>query len=149
MTMTTLSARTVGTGQTLVHQYLTPTGDTYWVQRETNPVPASGTVVTINDTAPTKDRYQPSRRGDCLPGGSSSAEPPMVSMTAPSSGALVSGIVTVTATASDQVAVSGVQFLLDGVPLGAEVTSSPYSHCVGHDNRADMVSHTLAARATK
>jgi hypothetical protein len=50
-------ARTLGSGQTLVHQYLPPVGDTYWVQRTTNAVPASGTSVTINATAPTGDRY--------------------------------------------------------------------------------------------
>ena len=49
--------RTVGSGQTMVHQYLATVGDTFWVQRVTNPVAASGTVVTINDTAPTGDRY--------------------------------------------------------------------------------------------
>src|SRR5579863_804470 len=50
-------ARTPGTNQTLVHQYLTPTGDTYWVQMQNSPTPNSGTTVTINDTAPTGDRY--------------------------------------------------------------------------------------------
>jgi hypothetical protein len=50
-------ARTVGSGQTLVHQYLATVGDTYWVQRTTNVVGSIGTVVTINDTAPTTDRY--------------------------------------------------------------------------------------------
>jgi hypothetical protein len=50
-------ARTVGSGQSLVHQYLTPTGDTYWVQRQNATTPAVGTSVTINDTAPTTDRY--------------------------------------------------------------------------------------------
>ena len=50
-------ARTVGANQTLVHQYLTPTGDTYWVQRQNSATPVSGTSVTINDTAPTTDRY--------------------------------------------------------------------------------------------
>ena len=50
-------ARTVGAGQTLIHQYLAPVGDTYWVQRQTNSNTASGTTVTINDTAPTTDRY--------------------------------------------------------------------------------------------
>jgi hypothetical protein len=50
-------ARTVGPNQTLVHQFLPTVGDTYWMQRLTNPVPASGTLVTINDTAPTADRY--------------------------------------------------------------------------------------------
>jgi chitodextrinase len=51
------SARTVGPTQTLVDQYLPPADDTYWVQRQTSPTTASGTVVAINDTAPTTDRW--------------------------------------------------------------------------------------------
>jgi hypothetical protein len=50
-------ARTLGAGQTLIHQDLSLTGDTYWVQRMSSPIPASGITATINDTAPTKDRY--------------------------------------------------------------------------------------------
>ncbi len=50
-------ARTVGTNQTMVHQYLASVGDTYWVQRESGTTAVSGTSVTINDTAPTSDRY--------------------------------------------------------------------------------------------
>jgi hypothetical protein len=50
-------ARTVPSGQTMVHQYLATVGDTYWVQSQTAPTPVAGTVVTINDTAPTTDRY--------------------------------------------------------------------------------------------
>jgi hypothetical protein len=50
-------ARTVGPNQTMVHQYLATIGDTYWVQRTTTAVAASGTSITINDTAPTSDRY--------------------------------------------------------------------------------------------
>jgi hypothetical protein len=49
--------RTPGTGQTVVHQYFAPVGDTYWVQVQNSPTPLSGTSVTINDTAPTGDRY--------------------------------------------------------------------------------------------
>src|SRR6202040_1130817 len=37
--------------------YLSSTGDTYWVQRQINPTLLSGTTVSINDTAPTSDRY--------------------------------------------------------------------------------------------
>jgi hypothetical protein len=51
------TARTLGSGQTLIHQYLTPAGDTYWVQMRSITTPASGTTVTINDTAPTNDRW--------------------------------------------------------------------------------------------
>ena len=52
------AARTLGANQTMVNQYLATIGDTYWVQRTTtSTVAASGTSVTINDTAPTGDRY--------------------------------------------------------------------------------------------
>jgi hypothetical protein len=53
--------------------------------------------------------------------------PPIVTMTAPAGGSTVSGTVTVSATATDQVGVIGVQFLLDGSLLGPEDTTSPYS----------------------
>jgi len=49
--------RTPGTGQTVVHQYLASVGDTYWVQMQSSPTLLSGKSVTINDTAPTGDRY--------------------------------------------------------------------------------------------
>jgi len=53
--------------------------------------------------------------------------PPTVSITAPAAGATVSGTVTVSATASDNVGVAGVQFKVDGTNSGAEDTTSPYS----------------------
>lgn len=52
--------------------------------------------------------------------------PPVVTMTAPAAGT-VSGNVTVSANASDNVGVAGVQFLIDGAALGAEDTTAPYS----------------------
>src|SRR5207247_10553804 len=71
--------------------------------------------------------------------------PPTVSMASPPAGT-VSGTVTVSANATDNVSVVGVQFLLDGVALGAEDTTSPYSiswDTTGVPNGA----HTLTARA--
>src|SRR5262249_29378603 len=53
--------------------------------------------------------------------------PPSVNLTAPASGANVSGTVTVSASASDNVGVAGVRFTLDGANLGAEDTASPCS----------------------
>src|SRR5205085_3540544 len=50
-------ARTVGSNQSLINQYLTPAGDTYWVQMQNAVTPLAGTSVNINDTAPTGDRY--------------------------------------------------------------------------------------------
>jgi len=52
--------------------------------------------------------------------------PPAVSITSPTSGDTVSGIVIVTASASDNVDVVGVQFFVDGAPLGIEDTTAPY-----------------------
>ena len=53
---------------------------------------------------------------------------PIVSLTAPSNGTATSGPeVTVSANASDNIGVVGVQFLLDGANLGSEDTTAPYS----------------------
>ncbi len=54
-------------------------------------------------------------------------QPPAVSITAPAGGATVSGTVSVTAGASDDVGVAGVQFRLGAANLGVEDTSAPYS----------------------
>jgi len=71
--------------------------------------------------------------------------PPSVSITSPASGATVSGTITVTASASDDVGVAGVQFFLDG-NAGAEVTTAPYS--VAWDTTAATNgSHTITAVA--
>jgi hypothetical protein len=51
------TARTLSSGQTLVHQSLSPNGDTYWVQRSTSAIPLGGTTVSVSDTAPTTDRW--------------------------------------------------------------------------------------------
>jgi fibronectin type 3 domain-containing protein len=71
--------------------------------------------------------------------------PPTAAITSPTDGSTVPPTVTVTANASDNVGVSGVQFLLDGLPLGIEDTSSPYS--VSWDTRASSnTTHRLSAR---
>src|SRR5439155_380937 len=68
--------------------------------------------------------------------------PPAVSITAPNAGATVAGTITVSANATDNGTVAGVQFKLDGVNLGAEDTAAPYS--VPWDTTtATNASHTL------
>src|SRR5436309_3911105 len=72
--------------------------------------------------------------------------PPAVSITSPANGATVGGTVNVTANASDNVGVVGVQFRLDGANLGGEDTTAPYS--VSWDTTtAGNGSHTLTAVA--
>jgi glucose/arabinose dehydrogenase len=61
------------------------------------------------------------------PGPVPDTTPPAVAITFPASGATVSGTITVSASASDDVGVVGVQFLLDGANFGAMDTTAPYS----------------------
>jgi predicted esterase len=71
---------------------------------------------------------------------------PSVSITSPSSGSTVSGTINVSANASDNVGVAGVQFKLDGNNLGSEVTSPPFS--VSWDtSAASNGSHIITAIA--
>src|SRR2546425_8520472 len=52
---------------------------------------------------------------------------PTVALTSPVDGGVVTGTVSVAAQASDNVGVVGVQFLLNGAPLGPESTLAPYA----------------------
>jgi hypothetical protein len=71
---------------------------------------------------------------------------PTVSLTAPSAGASVSGTVTVSATAGDNVGVTSVQFRLDGANLGAADTTAPFA-ISWNTTTASNGTHTLTARA--
>jgi chitodextrinase len=51
---------------------------------------------------------------------------PTISIVSPTAASFVNGNVMVNASATDNVGVAGVQFKLDGVNLGSEVTASPY-----------------------
>jgi chitodextrinase len=82
-----------------------------------------------------------------IAGASSDTVPPTVSITTPLNGATASGnAMTVSATASDNVGVVGVQFKLDGTNLGMEDTTAPYA--ITWDTiTATNGSHTLTAVA--
>lgn len=71
---------------------------------------------------------------------------PVVSLTAPLAGITVSGIVTVAASALDEVGVVGVQFQLDGAALGSEDIAAPYE--ILWDTKLSLnVLHTLTVVA--
>jgi hypothetical protein len=53
--------------------------------------------------------------------------PPTVSITSPSRGAVLTGTVTLSATATDNVGVVGVQFQINGINFGPELTGGVYS----------------------
>lgn len=70
--------------------------------------------------------------------------PPTVAV-APPTGAL-SGAVTLTAQAADNLGVAGVRFLIDGAPVGGELTAAPYQYALDTTALADGT-HTVAAVA--
>jgi hypothetical protein len=72
---------------------------------------------------------------------------PTVTMTAPPAGSVSGTTVALAATASDNIGVVGVQFLLDGTTnIGAEDTTAPYTAAFNSTTVANG-SHTLSARA--
>jgi len=71
--------------------------------------------------------------------------PPAVSLTAPAAGATIAGAVTVSAAATDDVGVTRVEFLVDGV-LASTDTTAPYS-ASWNTLPAANGAHTLIARA--
>jgi len=73
--------------------------------------------------------------------------PPVVSITTPSTGSTVSGSITVSASASDDVGVAGVQFKLDGTNLGGLQTTAPYNQS-WNTTIVSNGTHTLTATAT-
>lgn len=141
-------SRTGGPNQTILHQDLTSVGDTYWVQMQNNPTPLSGTTVTVNDTAPTSDRYNLSLV-EVLPA-LIDVPPtaPSVMLTSPAQGGTIAGKATLVANASsDNYPVTSMQFQLDGNNLGTAITTAPYWY-TWDTTTATSGSHTLTAIAT-
>ncbi len=71
---------------------------------------------------------------------------PEVSLFSPAAGSTVSGSITITATASDNVGVTQVQFFVDGVLLSTD-TAAPYSAAWNTTSTIDGV-HALTAQAS-
>jgi len=72
-------------------------------------------------------------------------QPPTVSITAPSGGAVVSGLVTIAADASDDGAVTSVVFLLDDTAIGSDF-ETPYE-LLWDSTTVSEGGHTIAAQA--
>ena len=71
--------------------------------------------------------------------------PPSVTLTSPTSGATLSGTITLTASASDNVGVTRVEFYADGMALGS-ATVAPYS--ISYDTTSTSNgSHTFGSKA--
>lgn len=72
--------------------------------------------------------------------------PPTVSLTAPTNNQILGGSITATANASDDVAVTKVEFLVDGV-LHSTDTTSPYASSAINTTTLTNADHTIAAKA--
>ncbi len=72
--------------------------------------------------------------------------PPVVTITAPADGATVSGFVTLAAAATDNIHLTGVQFLVDGLNVGAEDSMAPFTLNWSTQGFANG-SHTVSAVA--
>jgi hypothetical protein len=49
--------RVLGNNQRMIHQFMSPSGATYWSQTQIVPTPNAGPQVNINDVAPVADRF--------------------------------------------------------------------------------------------
>ncbi|MEO8484266.1 MAG: Ig-like domain-containing protein [Acidobacteriota bacterium] len=78
--------------------------------------------------------------------GSGDTVAPSVSVTAPIAGSTASGVISLAATASDNVGVSRVSFTVDGVTVGAADTTAPYQGS-WNSTGAAVGSHTIRAIA--
>ncbi|HEX5429528.1 MAG TPA: phospholipase D-like domain-containing protein [Patescibacteria group bacterium] len=116
----------------------------------TNPIGAIETVAYKTPTLPPPVCEDPvaMNYGGALPCAyQPDTTPPSVQFTSPASASVVSDLQTVSATASDNVRVAGVQFAVDGANIGTKISSAPYSmnwntFAVANGN------HVLTATAT-
>jgi hypothetical protein len=119
-------------------------GTTYATKTATDGIDCNNQV--FGDPAPGADKHCDYRDTTASSPPSPDTTAPSAQLTAPSAGSTVSGSVNVTANASDNVGVAGVQFKLDGANLGSEDTSAPYA-LPWNSAGASNAQHTLTAVA--
>jgi pseudomonalisin len=144
----TVKDNATGTTTTILGKTCTTTA--VWTQVTWNAAASAGHSVTLTIT-----NHDDNYAGDATysyvddvvvtTSGSTDTTPPTTSITAPANGATVSGTVSVTASASDNVGVTKVEFYLDGA-LKSTSTASPYSWSFNTTTVANG-SHTLQSKA--
>ena len=103
--------------------------------------------VTAYDAAGNTSAQSPAITGTTSGGGGGGdVNPPTVAISSPANGQNLTGTAAITASASDNTGVVGVQFYVDGSPLGSEDTSAPYS-INWNTGQTASGSHTLVAVA--
>jgi len=121
--------RTPAVGQVLLSQWLDAgTATAHWTQVTSSPSAAVGQVVTMADTTSAADSFNLAAVEIVPPAaGAGDTRPPSVGVLNPVPGEMVSGTTPVAVSATDNVAVSSVQLLIDGHPLGAARATAPYA----------------------
>ncbi len=99
---------------------------------------AESATLTVTDSVGTQT--------SSLSGTGINTTPPVTQITAPANGATVSGVVTVTATATDPVGIASVQIYIDGT-LAASGSSSPLNYSWNTSNVTNST-HTIYSVAT-
>jgi hypothetical protein len=123
-----------------------PSG-TYWLQAIVDPDGYIEESNTTNNITNTKLRIEGNTVTVLEQTHPGEATPPVVTLTSPAAGSTVSGTVALSATAAGSAPISKVQFLLDGEPLGAPVSTPPYTLAWTVGSAAPGV-HYLSAQAT-
>lgn len=108
------------------------------LNKKSSPETTAGQSITPSMPTPTPTPSSPPGSGDRIV--------PSVDLTAPTAAGTVSGTIMVSAAATDNVGVAGVQFKLDGQSLGAEDTSPPYQ-VNWNTLYASLGAHSLSAVA--
>ena len=127
--MLTWSASTDNVGVTEYHvfrnnSFISTTTQTTYLDSGLNPDTTYSYSLTALDLAGNESN---DTQDFATTGTNSDTTPPSVTLTNPGTGTTVSGLVTLTTTATDNVGVVGVQFQINGSSLGSEDTIPPYS----------------------
>ena len=101
---------------------------------------------TAVDASTNKNAATSTKMSFIISGPSSDVISPTVSLTSPTNGTTVSGTINLSATATDNIGVAGVQFKVDGTILGTEDTTYPYSVSLNTTTISNG-SHTITATA--
>ena len=86
-----------------------------------------GTTGAYSEDKDIYSSYYAAKFWGLIDGGTGDTTPPVVNITSPSNGATVSGTVTITASASDNVGVTKVEFYINNTKVG-EDTTAPYEY---------------------
>jgi hypothetical protein len=103
-------------------------------------------IVSISDSKALNSPQQVSVSFAVTGTAPSDTTPPLVKITSPTDGSNVSGRVTIQATASDNVAISKVEFYIDN-KLSATDTSYPYSYKWSINKRTTSGTHSITVKA--